>query len=303
MCAFNRSVAKEVDRQLHLKSPMKSKKPKLDEFAMLVGTDDDTIDLGRAALAIARVEYPELAVDAYVGKLDHMAKQIEQRLSPQESLAQALEILNQYLFVELGFEGNLTDYFDPRNSYLNEVLERRLGIPITLSILYMEIGRRLGLEFQGISFPGHFLVKFRVADGDVVLDPFLGGVSLSRNELVSRLADILPADEDPEANLARHLAPASKREILSRMLRNLKGVYLQREDLPRALRTINHILVLNPDHSEQIRERAAIYERLECSQAAAQDYQRYLELTPNAADAEELRERVVRLFTARQKLH
>jgi regulator of sirC expression with transglutaminase-like and TPR domain len=292
-----------MDRRLHLKSTMKSKTPLQDEFDSLLGADDNAIDLARASLLIARVEYPELAVDDYIAKLDEMAAVVTRRLNPNESLAKALETLNHYLFVELGFEGNLTDYFDPRNSYLNQVLERRLGIPITMCILYLEMGRRLGLHLQGVSFPGHFLVKFRVADGDVVLDPFLGGVSLSRTELVSRLEDVLSADEDPEASLAQHLAPASNREILSRMLRNLKGIYLSRDDLPRALRTVNHILVLNPDHREQIRERARLYERLECSQAAARDYQRYLELTPNAADAEELREKLVRLFTERQNLH
>jgi regulator of sirC expression with transglutaminase-like and TPR domain len=292
-----------MDRRLHLNNGMKPKTPVQDEFDSLLGAEDSAIDLARASLLIARVEYPDLTVDDYIAKLDDMAAAVKQRLNPDDSLARALETLNHYLFVELGFQGNLDDYFDPRNSYLNEVLDRRLGIPISLSILYLEMGRRLGLHLEGVSFPGHFLVKFRVADGDVVLDPFLGGVSLSRSELVSRLEDVLSAEEDPEASLAQHLAPASKREILSRMLRNLKGIYLSRDDLPRALRAMNHILVLNPDHREQIRERAGLYERLECSQAAARDYQRYLELTPSAADAEELREKIVRLFTVQQKLH
>ena len=164
--------------------------PDLQGFADLVA--GETVDLGAACLAIARDEYPDLDVAACCGELDSMAVTVRSRLAADAFAEQRIAALNHHLFAELGFRGNVDAYYDPRNSYLNEVLTRRTGIPITLSILYMEVGRRIGLPLRGVSFPGHFLVKLRVRRGELVLDPFAGGVPRAPSELRARLREVLP---------------------------------------------------------------------------------------------------------------
>jgi regulator of sirC expression with transglutaminase-like and TPR domain len=199
---------------------------RLDQFSALLCREN--FSLAEACLLIAQDAYPDLDVVQYLARIDALAATVKSRLSSDAFAEQKLMVLNRFLFKEQGFCGNAGEYYDPRNSYLNQVLERRMGIPITLSILYMEIGRRLGLRFQGVSFPGHFLVKLRVTGGQLVLDPFLGGEAQSESDLRARLAQLLPQHDADDLPLPQFLVAASSRQILARVLRNL-GKWLGRE--------------------------------------------------------------------------
>src|SRR5690606_36981665 len=186
------------------------------------GMRDEDVSLAEGVLWIAASEYPDLAVDDDLARLHEMAAKLRGRLRADVATAEKLLALNHYLFDELGFSGNNDDYYDPRNSFLNEVLERRLGIPITLGVVYIEIGRRIGLGLHGVSFPGHFLVKCALRDGVVVLDPYSGGVSLGVEELQQRLRAAGSTADVDDALLSHLLSAASNKEVLARMLRNLK---------------------------------------------------------------------------------
>lgn len=258
------------------------------------GPESD-IDLVEAALVIAAHEYPGLDVPAYQARMDRIAVTLRERLRRDIGPTEAVIALNRYLFDELGFQGNALDYYDPRNSFLNEVLDRKLGIPITLALIYVEVGRRIGLALHGVSFPGHFLVKCPARDGLIVLDPYARGASLSLDDLQQRLR-VLRGGAAPPTDLARHmLAAAGKKDILARMLRNLKGIYLQRRDLPRALAAADRIISLEPRAAEEYRDRAAVYLELECFRAALSDFRNYLMLKPGADDTAVVQRRVVEL--------
>lgn len=261
-------------------------------FARYVGAPEETLDLARASLLIASEEYPDLDVETYLQRLDGIADAVRQRLCRHPSTQEVLLTLNQYLFQEQGFTGNQADYYDPRNSFLNEVLDRKLGIPITLSVLYLEVGRRLDVPLEGVAFPGHFLVKLNLGEYDLVLDPFYGGVSLSIEDLTGRISGLLGARQPLRIDLRQLLMSACKKDILERMLRNLQATYLRRKNEQRALSMCNRILALRPDSAPDYRDRGIILERLECTLAAAADYRRYLELAPDAEDADETRERI-----------
>lgn len=261
----------------------------------IVKQTDEQLNLAEAALLIAADEYPDLDVDDYLHRLDDLAHAVRGTLPAEAGLEETVVALNNFLFIEQGFTGNADDYYDPRNSFLNDVLDRKLGIPITLSILYMEIGQRLGLPFEGVSFPGHFLVKCATNEGDVVLDPFWGGVPLSEDDLRDRLEETCGKSQAASAALAPLLSTAGKKEILVRMLRNLKGIYLQREESLKALGIINRILQVQPDIPEELRDRGRLYDRLECFQPAAADLARYLVLAPSADDASDVQYRLVEL--------
>jgi len=261
----------------------------------IVQQPDERLNLAEAALLIAVDEYPELNIDTYLQRLDELAQSVRGSLPEGAGLEETVVALNHFLFVDQGFTGNADDYYDPRNSFLNDVLDRKLGIPITLSILYMEIGHRLGLPLEGVSFPGHFLVKCATNEGDVVLDPFWGGMPLSEDDLRDRLEETCGKSQAVSAPLPALLAAAGKREILVRMLRNLKGVYVKREELLKALGIANRILQVQPDLPEEIRDRGRVYERLECFRPAVADFSRYLVLAPNAEDAQDVQHRLVEL--------
>ncbi|MBM3358006.1 MAG: tetratricopeptide repeat protein [Betaproteobacteria bacterium] len=263
-----------------------------ERWEAIVANPDEDIDLAEAALVIAAEEYRGLDIDAYLARIDDMAAVLQRRLRSDIPAAEAILALNRYVFDELGFSGNGADYYDARNSFLNEVIERRLGIPITLSLVYTELGRRLGLALHGVSFPGHFLVKCAVRGGTVVLDPFSRGLSLSVDDLRERLCRLYGGTApEPEA-IAHMLGAATKKEILARMLRNLKGIYVQQRDFNRALGAAQRIVALGPVAAEEYRDRAAIYVELECFRAALEDYRQYLVLRPEAADAGSVRARI-----------
>ena len=277
--------------------------PALERLSELVRRPDQEVDLAEAALLLAKAEYPTLDIAAYLAQLDDLAARLRERLPQTAGLEQLVVSLNEFLFEELGFSGNTDNYYDPRNSFLNEVLDRKLGIPITLCILYMEIGRRVGLELEGVSFPGHFLVKFATDEGDVILDPFAGGVPLTEEELVDRLEETYGEHRIANGALPQLLATASKRDILVRMLRNLKVIYLHHERFEKALEVINQILLIGPELAEEVRERGELYERLECHRSALLDYQRYLRLEPQAPDLADIRNRIIALEPTAHRLN
>jgi regulator of sirC expression with transglutaminase-like and TPR domain len=264
--------------------------PARTEFVRLAAREP--VPLARGALLIAKEEYPDLDVEHY---LDHMAalgRAAERALREGANTVERVQLLSDFLFVQTGFEGNREQYGDPRNSFLNQVLERRLGIPITLSVVYLEVGRRAGLNLYGVSFPSHFLVKAVDERGELIIDPFNGGTILGLDELRARLKQIYgqPVELHPAM-----LKAASTRQILARVLRNLKAIYLSGADWPGALGALDRILVLEPRSVEEILERATLYERLECFAAALEDFQSFLTQAPEHPAADGAREAAVRL--------
>jgi len=242
--------------------------------------------LAPAALAIARVEYPRLDAAPYLQRLERMGEAAASRLARHAEAGTAAQIatLNAYLYEELGFSGNRTHYDDPRNSFLNEVLDRKVGIPITLAVVYTEIGGRIGLPVAGVGFPGHFLVRW-IGEREALIDPFFGKV-ITREQCTEKLRSSYGAEVKMDDRL---LEPATPRETLARMLRNLKLHYLGSGDLPRALSAVDRILVVTPDDAGELRDRGMLYSRLECFAAALGDFERYLALAPRDAMAEQIR--------------
>jgi regulator of sirC expression with transglutaminase-like and TPR domain len=271
-----------------------------DPFAELVSREDARIELAKACLRIAEDVYPGLDVDGYVGELERFAKRLRARFAHDASTEDRIIALNEFLFDDLGFGGNTDNYNDPRNSYLNEVIDRRTGIPITLSVLYMEIGRRIGLPFEGVSFPGHFLVRLPLRGGTLVLDPFSGGVPQPEAELRERLKRVIPREAlggvpVAELPLDQFLEPASNRQILARLLRNLKGVYREKDQPERLLAVLNRMIVVAPESAAELRDRGLVYQRLECWRPALQDLAEYLQREPEATDQDEVRAKMVDL--------
>lgn len=274
--------------------------PSLEPFAELLRREDLRIDLARCCLLVAEDVYPDLDVEHYLAELERLALRLRAKLPQTVGTEERVMALNQFLFEELGYRGNVDDYYDPRNSYLNEVLERRTGIPITLAIVYMELGRRIGLPLEGVSFPGHFLVRMRLRGRMLVLDPFGGGAPQSEAELYERLKRVIPegtAGGAPVAELPldQFLEPASNRQILARLLRNLKGIYREADEPQRLLEVLNRILVVNPRSRGDLRDRGLLYERMEAYRAAYSDLSEYLEREPDAPDFEEVRARAMEL--------
>jgi regulator of sirC expression with transglutaminase-like and TPR domain len=272
----------------------------LEPFAQLIARDDSRIDLARACLLIAQDAYPALDVDRYMGEIERMAIRLRGRLPQSGGAEERVVALNQFLYGDLGYWGNTEDYDDPRNSYLNEVIERKTGIPITLSILYMELGRRIGLPLEGVSFPGHFLVRLKLRGGMLVLDPFSGGAPQSEDELRRRIKRVIPdgvADDLPAADLPldQFLEAATNRQILSRVLRNLKRVYRESDKPERMLDVLNRMLLVTPDASAELRDRGLVYQRLECYRAALKDLTDYSEREPDAPDLDEVRGKLLEL--------
>lgn len=272
-------------------------------WADIVALPREEIDLAQASLVIAAEEYPQLDVPAYLARIDALAGTLRARLRGDISPADRLQMLSHYLFDELGFAGNSDDYYDPRNSYLSDVIDRKLGIPITLSVLYIEVGRRLGLPLSGVSFPGHFLVKCALRDGAVVLDVFAKGASLGIKDLQQRLRALSGGRDVPPEAVMRLLGAAPPAEIIARMLRNLKAIYAERGDKARALTAMNHVIDLTPQAADALRERARLLEELECFRAALADYERYLELDPQAQDAHALRGKIATLRQRASRLN
>jgi regulator of sirC expression with transglutaminase-like and TPR domain len=274
----------------------------LDYFAALV-QQDDAIPLFEAALSIAQDEDPTLDLTAGMVELDKLAIQLKRRLPSDVGQIPKLRLLNQFFYQELGFAGNVNDYYDPNNSYLHKVLLSRRGIPISLAVIYMELAQQVGLNVKGISFPGHFLMKLSVKNGDIILDPF-NGASLSREELEERLEPyFLQPQDSASLPMASLLEDAQPRVILVRMLRNLKALYAEQPRWQQFLNVQQRLVVLLPDEISERRDRGLAFANLDCPQAALQDLEAYLVRCPDASDAELLRDRLSDLRAATRKLN
>jgi len=265
--------------------------------------DTPGADLADAALELARLFQPDLVSRPWLDRLDLHAAAVREGLVGEASASATAQALSGYLFDELGFAGNQEDFYDPRNSFLNEVLERRLGIPISLSVLYVALARRLGLAAAGIGFPSHFLVQVRDETGIRVLDAFDGGRWLSADELNERLRRVYGKDAPTVAARPALLRAASQREILVRMLRNLKGIYQQRGDAANTLTAIEAILALEPNLIEEVGDRALVYRQLGYTTAAAEDLRRYLASTDDAREAAKLQPMLEELEQTPMRLH
>lgn len=267
----------------------------LPDWDHLATLDDETLPLLGTALLIARDEYPQLDADHYDAMVDAYAADLRTQVDAIEAAPQKMALINRHLFEELGYAGDNEHYYDPRNSYLNEVFDRRLGNPISLALVQMEVARRLGVPLDGVSFPGHFLVRLPVDEGLLVMDPFNGGRPLDENELRQRARPHLGGEAPDDRALVQILSPATHRAILMRVLRNLHGVYAERDDWERAARSADRILRLSPDNAEALRDRGLAYLKMGHRHGARSDLARYLQLNPDSPDSGPLRERVVEL--------
>jgi regulator of sirC expression with transglutaminase-like and TPR domain len=265
-------------------------------FAALVA-EDEGFALLEAAICVAQDDHPELDVQAVLAEIDGLAAKLKARLPADASALRRLQSMNQYFFVELGFAGNVNNYYDRGNSYLHQVLATRHGIPITLALLYCELASQIGLTARGVSFPGHFLIKLRLPQGEVVVDPF-NGRSLSREELDERLGPYRARQGlagDFEVPLGLFLQAAPARDVLARLLFNLKEIAHTAEDWLRLLAVQQRLVLLLPQDAEQLRDRGLTWAELGRPAEAADDLSAYLSARPDAADAPALRERLAEL--------
>ncbi len=274
--------------------------PEAFELARLPALADGEVDLLEASLAIARDEYPDLDLAACRREVEALAVEAA-RDAPVEPGAR-LAALAQALYERCGFRGNEDDYYDPRNSYLNDVLERRLGIPISLSVLHLEVGGRLGLRLEPISFPAHFLVRCVTPGAEAVIDPFRGGRRLGHANLLAMLAAVV-GERGAREHLPRALSRVARREVVARMLRNLKAIYMRREDLERALRVTDRLVSVAPEALGELRDRGHLYARIGAARAALADYTRYLDQSPDAPDADTVRSLAVSLGASAGRLN
>jgi regulator of sirC expression with transglutaminase-like and TPR domain len=256
-------------------------------FYQEIHQPDEQIGLERAALYLAMEEYPELDVEAYLNALDTMAAEVEERLPAEFYPLRVVQTINHYLYEDLGFRGNAEDYYNPCNSFLNQVIDQRKGIPITLSLVYLAIAQRIGFPMVGVGMPGHFLIRPDVAEMEIFVDAFHGGEILFPQDCKDRLTQLFgqPVELQPA-----FLQPVSSRHFLARMLTNLKFIYLESGKLGKALAAIERILLLFPNAAIELRDRGVLYYRLKRFTEARQDLENYLILMPTAQDAPAVRE-------------
>jgi regulator of sirC expression with transglutaminase-like and TPR domain len=243
---------------------------------LLAGTGGK-MDLDYAALTLATIEFPGLEIENCLGTLDTFASEIGSRARNGNGRAY-VDAVNHFLFEEIGIRGNEEDYYDPYNSCLNEVISRRVGIPITLSVLYMEISRRLQRPVFGIGLPGHFVVQYNDGRYSTYIDPFHGGELLSADQCFDRA-------QMPIGDL-RILAPVDNRQILFRMINNLRGIYFSRRDYAKALQVMDLLIDVSPDLGELRKQRAQLYLQTQEMRSARADLDEYLRLSPEAPDRE-----------------
>ena len=259
-------------------------------FAALVGQEvaDERIDLVRAALTIARSEYPYLDSAKYAARIDELARRVK-RLAPESGdAADCIVALNRVLFEEDQFHGNRADYYDPRNSFLNDVLDRKLGIPITLALIYMEVAKRAGFPLVGVGMPGHFLLKHYDVDGrEILIDPFNRGSILTPSDCQQRLDELYGGQMRLEPQF---LMAVNRRQVLVRLLNNLRSIYLTGRNFRKALPIVDLILAIYPRSPEDVKQRAMLRWSLGQSRGALADLEDYLKMSPEASDADEIRQ-------------
>lgn len=260
----------------------------IEAFSVFVGpeVEDERIDLIRASLVIARTEYSDLDIESYALRVEELARRVAS-LTPDLQPQRTLMALNHVLFGELKLRGNREDYYDPRNSFLNDVFDRGLGIPITLSIVYMEVARRVGFSLSGVGMPGHFLLKHYSEGQEMLIDCFNRGDVLSRKDCQSRLDEIYSGEMKLRPEF---LHPISRRQILTRMLNNLKTVYLSTRNFRKALAISDLILVIHPHSAEDVKQRALLRYSMNLHRLAAEDLEEYLKISPKASDADDIRQ-------------
>jgi regulator of sirC expression with transglutaminase-like and TPR domain len=274
--------------------------PRATTFEQLAAMPDECIDVALGAALIARDTYATLDVDRLVARFDDLSGPLVALGLASLPLAEQADAVSEHMYGRLGFRGNEQEYYDPRNSLLPDVVDRKLGIPITLALVYCEIARRAGVRARGVSFPGHFLVRIDANgenhcesdDAPIAVDPFFGGRRLDRAGLQKLLERASPAKKFV---MAEHMAPAAPRSMLVRMLINLKWIYATRGDFARALLALDRIISLTPDSIPALRERGLLAARLGAVEAAREDLSRLLELVPQAPDANSIRERLAEL--------
>jgi len=268
----------------------------LEYFASLVGSDDH-FPLLEAAVSIAQDEYADLDVQEVLGEVDQLLARLKRRIPADADGLHRLRLLNQYFYRELAFGGNVNDYYDPDNSYLHVMLGTRRGIPITLAVLWLELAQGLGLRARGVAFPGHFMVKANLPKGQVVMDPF-SGQSLSREELSERLEPYRvgrAVPDDFEVPLGLFLQAAPPRDIIARMLHNLKEIHKTQEDWPRMLAVMNRLVVLLPREWAEQRDRGLVLAEQGQTVHAVQDLENYVANVPDAHDVPAIAQRIAEL--------
>jgi regulator of sirC expression with transglutaminase-like and TPR domain len=263
-------------------------------FAEIVRRREEHLDLARAALLLARIHGPVERPERYLRLLDDTADWLRLRLDPDDDPEHVVRRLSHHLAVDRDLHGNAHDYYDPRNSCLNHVLDRRAGIPITLSVIYLEVGWRLGLPLAGVGLPGHFLVKYADDEREIIVDPFNRGAILTRDDCAARLRQVYGRPVPLEEHF---LAAVTRKQILTRMLTNLKHIYLSQPSLDpaKALETTEHLLLLSPWALDQIRDRGMIHWQLGQTDQAITDLETYLQYAGDAEDAPLVRQRLTSL--------
>ncbi|MDJ0704289.1 MAG: tetratricopeptide repeat protein [Leptolyngbyaceae cyanobacterium MO_188.B28] len=246
---------------------------------------DATINLAAAALYIAQEAYPDLDPEVYLNALDVMASEASERMPAEPYPLKIIQALNCYLFEDLKFSGNSLDYYNPRNSFLNDVIDNRMGIPITLSLVYLEIAKRLDFPMAGVGMPGHFLIRPLVEDMTVLVDPFHQGEVMFEEDCQTRLQQIFGGAVQLQPQF---LEPIQSKQFLVRMLTNLKMLYIKREEIPQALAAIERILLLFPDNARELRDRGLLYFHTGRLIEARQDLESYLNVQPAGEDAPQI---------------
>jgi len=258
-------------------------------FVEITGLSDPALYLVEASLIIALEDDPGLDLDRYLGQVNDWSTSVRERLEGSRDIERILESINRLLFEEEGFHGEDEDYYDPRSALLNETLDKHAGLPIALSILYIEISRRVGIEAVGVSLPGRFLVKFSGAFGQIVLDPFDGGRVLSTTEMQKMLDSVYGGGVRLREH---HLRSFTSKEILARELAHLKSAYLARHDLARAAASIDRLLILDGNDPYETHDRATVAVQMHAYRQAIECFERYLALMPHAEDAARVREQI-----------
>jgi regulator of sirC expression with transglutaminase-like and TPR domain len=264
-------------------------------FYQEIQQPDEQIDLAKAALYIAQEEYPDLDTAEYLNALDTMAGEVQECLPASPYPLRIIQTLNEYLYTDLGFAGNQTDYYDPCNSFFNDVIDRRMGIPITLALVYLEISRRIDFPMVGVGMPGHFLIRPDIPDMEIFVDAFNGGEVMFAEDCENRLSQMF---QQPVSLRPEFLAPVSNRQLLARMLTNLKYIYLKQQNLAKSLAAVERILFLFPGMILEVRDSASadlsvrglLYYQLGEYHQAADDLQSYLVKVPHAEDAVVIRQ-------------
>jgi regulator of sirC expression with transglutaminase-like and TPR domain len=264
-------------------------------FAALVRSeiDDQQVDLLQAALTFARIDEPNLDIEHYIRRVAELARRVAARIQDSDDPEQVITALNTVLFQEEQFHGNTADYYNPRNSFLNHVLDHHTGIPISLALVYMEVARRVGFPLFGVGMPGHFLLKHYDVDGHAILiDAFARGSIVTEEDCRQKLDAIYSGQL---ALQPEFLLPVTRRQMLTRMLNNLRSVYLSQRDFRRTLQVVDLVLVIYPRSPEDVKQRAVLRYNLNNYLGALNDFEEYVKMSPDASDADEIRQTALSL--------